>query len=159
MAEIDFKKDDVFKNRKFAYKDQERFENILNKDPFPITVRVEGATTAGNYGVFFHARMAYEIIYIAESHTVAGSDAGAVTLNIERLSGTEALDSGDEILVTAFDLKGTANTVSEKKGTALQNTKLSPGDRLALKDSGTLTAVAGVCVTLFIKPIGKGDYR
>lgn len=139
----------------------EDFQNIQNKDLIPVAVSLFGAdaATAAQYGVFFQARRPYKVIEISEIHTTAGSDAGAVTLNIERLSGTEALDSGDAICVSAFDLKGTANTTVPKKATQLQNVNLAIGDRLALDDSGTLTAVAGVNVTILLMPLGKGDYR
>lgn len=109
------------------------------------------AATATNYGVFFTATRPCTIKRISESHTTAGSDAGAVTLQVERLQGTEALNAGNELLVTAFNLKGTANTV--QTGTLVQTPTelaLNVGDRLALKDSGTLTAVAGVNVTVEI---------
>ena len=137
-------------------------ENILNKDGFYITVRIPGTQAAAfeNYDVFFHVRSACEIVWVTETHRVIGSDGGSVTVNIERLDSGTALDAGDEILKTAFDLKGTVSTPVIKEGTIdLQNTILSPNQRLALKDSGTLTAVTGLCVTLFIKPLSRGHYN
>ena len=138
-----------------------RFENIENKDLIPVHWSLNGtaAATATNYGKIFTALRAYDIIEVSEVHAVAGSDGGAVTLNLERLQGTEALGAGDEILATAFSLKSTANTVLTKKTTDLQNRKLSIGDRIALKDGGVLTAVDDVQVTILLKPLGKGDYR
>lgn len=135
-------------------------EDTINKDYIPISVKVHGAdaATAGNYGKFFIARRPYMVMEISEVHATAGSDGGAVELNIERLQGTEALNAGDEIIKTDFDLKGTANTVQTKKTTDLQNRTLKVGDRLALKDTGTLTAVNDVCVTVYLRPIGRGDY-
>lgn len=137
------------------------FEEIFNKDYTVITAKIPGtdAATASNYGKFFIAHKPYEIMEVSEVHATAGSDASAVTLNIERLQGTEALDSGDTVLVSAFNLKSTANTVVFKKTTALQNRTLYIGDRLALKDAGTLTAVNDVVITIILKPLGKGDYR
>lgn len=135
---------------------------IQRKDLVPITVCIPGtdAATAANYGKFFIALRPYEVAEVAEVHATAGSDGSDVTLNIERLQGTEALGSGDEILKTAFNLKGTANTVVTKSGYAdLQNRVLEIGDRLALKDAGTLTAVNDVVVTVLLKPLGRGDYR
>lgn len=136
-----------------------KYEDILNKDMLPITVSLFGtsAATAANYGVFFIAQRPYEVMEISEAHTTAGSSADAA-LNIERLQGTEALDAGDAICVAAFELDGTADTVVTKKSTALQNRVLSIGDRLALDDAGTLTNVAGVTVSILLKPF-KGDYR
>lgn len=108
------------------------------------------AATAGNYGIFFVATKPCSVKAISEVHTVAGTNASAVTLQVERLQGTEALDAGDLLLATAFNLKGTANTVQRGVLTSVNKTFLSlqVGDRLALRDSGTLTDVAGVCVTV-----------
>ena len=97
---------------------------------------------------------------IKEVHSTAGSDVGAVTLQIEKLTGTTALDSGSTLLSTAFNLKGTANTVVSYEGTRLTSSRqLVEGDRLALKDAGTLTDLAGVCVTIYYKYLGQGHYR
>lgn len=139
----------------------ERFENIENKDMLVVSTKVPGAQaqTASNFGAFFIAGRPYEVMEIRESHTVAGSDGGAVTLNIERLSGTEALNAGDEILTSDFDLKGTANTVQTSTPETIQNSQLLPGDRLALKDTGTLTALEDVVVTVYLKPLAKGNYK
>lgn len=112
------------------------------------------AATAGNYGVIFVADRDYEIIEARESHTTAGSDAGAVTLQIEKLTGTQALDAGVATLASTFNLKGTANTVQKVDATTTTpNNKIAAGDRLALKDTGVLTAVAGVAVTLVLRAI------
>jgi len=137
-----------------------RFEEIENKDMTVVSVSVPGtdAATATNYGKFFIARRPYEVMEVAEVHGAAGTG-GAATLDLERLQGTEALGSGDGICVAEFDLEGTADTVVTKKGVDLQNRTLEIGDRLALKDTGTLTSVADVCVTVLLKPLGKGDYR
>ena len=138
-------------------------EDIYNKDLIPVTVKLKNTdpATASNYGKFFIALRAYEVVEVAEVHGAAATSGSPVTLNIERLQGTEALGSGDNILVTPFDLKGTINTVVTRKGYngELQNRKLNIGDRLALKDSGATGNIADLVVTLLLKPLGKGDYR
>jgi len=105
------------------------------------------AATASNYGVFFVATRPCVVKAISESHTVAGSAGGAVTLTVERLKSGQALDSGTEMLTTPFDLKSIANT-PVRGAIARIPTGLSTGDRLALKDSGTLTSVAGVTINV-----------
>lgn len=117
----------------------------------PVSLVATSAATAANYGVFFIAQRNCVVVDIMEAHTVAGSDGGAVTLQVERLQGTTALDSGNVLLSTAFDLKSTANTYVRGALVKDGSTSLKRGDRLALKDSGVLTAVAGVCVTVTIK--------
>lgn len=134
--------------------------NIDNKDGFYVFGSLPGtaSATAGNYGVIFIATRPCEIMKISEAHTNAGSDATAA-LNIERLQGTESLNSGDEVLVTDLNLNTiAADTVTSRKGVELQNTILKPGDRVAIKDVGYITALAGVCVTIYLKPLGKGNY-
>lgn len=126
------------------------FGNIQNA-VFYVSHTIYGtdAATATNYGVFLIVPIACVVTGIQEVHQTAGSDAGAVTLNIEKLQSTDALDAGDEILASDLSLKATANTV--QTGTlsgTLANRSLAAGDRLAMKDAGTLTAVANVTVKI-----------
>lgn len=110
------------------------------------------AATAANYGVFFHATKNGYIEEVWESHKVAGSDGGTVTVDIERLSSGQALDAGSAMLASALSLKTTANT--PQQGTIssdITKRQFVKGDRLALKDTGTLTAVSGVVVTIVIR--------
>lgn len=138
-----------------------KFEDIVNKDLLPIPVSLPGAqaATATNYDVFFIAKRVYDVVEVSQRHGTVGSSGGAVTVGLERLQGTEALDSGDDVLIADFSLKSTINTVVTKKNVDLQNQRLNIGDSLALKDTGTLTNVAGLQVTVLLKPVGKGDYR
>jgi len=123
--------------------------------PIPVSTRLKNTdpATAANYGVFFVADRAYVFVSAAQTHGTKGTDAGAVTLQIERLQGTEALNSGDEILKTAFDLKGTINTTQYGEPKTDGTNQIFKGDRLALKDAGTLTDVANLAVTVYLKPI------
>jgi len=96
---------------------------------------------------FFIAPFDLTIKRIDYIHSTAGSDAGAVTLQVERLQGTEAPAAGDNLLSAAFNCKGTANTVQNGALTATTaSLTLSRGDRLGLNYTGTLTALAGVVV-------------
>lgn len=119
---------------------------------YPVAIRLKNtdAATAANYGVFFIADRAYNIIQVTEAHGTAGSDAGAVTLQLEHLTGTTAPDSGTELLVSSINLKGTANTVVYP---TVKSNSLQRGDRLCLKDAGTLTAVANVVVTIYLRAL------
>ena len=137
------------------------FKELQNKDYLVVKENIPGtnAATATNHGVFFIAIFRCELVEVNEVHQTLGTDGGAVTLDIERLQGTEALDAGDALLASTIDLKGTINTVVTPNLTATkENRILNKGDRLALKDSGVLTSVAGVCVTIKLKPLGKGHY-
>lgn len=107
-----------------------------------------------------------EIVEARESHVTAGSDAGGLTLTIEKLTGTQAPAGGANMFKTStFDLKGVvANTntrlqASAQTGlTAAQKAarNLSPGDRVGLTFTGTPTAVAGIGVTLVFKRNRRG---
>lgn len=116
------------------------------------TIQGTAAATAGNYGVFWVAPFACSIVNIQEVHQTAGSDAGSVTLDIEKLTGTQALDAGVTVTNTAVSLKGTANTVTTASlSSTLSSKQLSAGDRLAMKDTGVLTVVNNVTVIIEIK--------
>ena len=122
----------------------------------PITTKVMGtnAATSINYGIFFVNPLdrAFRVFAISEVHGTAGTDGSAVTLQIERLQGTESLGNGDDLLSSTINLKGTANTVQH--GSLVTNGQLlilEKGDRLALKQTGTATSVADVAVTIILK--------
>jgi len=119
------------------------FSNIYGKKVWiNHTIQGTGAATAANYGVFFIIPWSCTVKKIQEVHNVAGDDAGAVTLNIERLTTTEGPDGGDSILGTGLSLKATANVI--QTGTLTEtgdNLKLAIGDRLCMADLGNLTTI------------------
>ena len=135
------------------------WQDIINKDGFLISANISGllAATATNYGLFFTALYPCEILAISEVHQTAGSGSG--TLDVEKLTGTQALDSGSVLLSTPTSLTSTANTVVyPSMTTTYASRRMVKGDRLALKDGGTLTNVAGVQVTIYGKRLGRGHY-
>lgn len=121
---------------------------------FTVSAVLEGtsAATAANYGVIYTAPYACELIEAWETHKTAGTNGSAVTLSIEKLTSGTALDSGVAMIDSTFNLKGTADTPQRQKTTTiLTNRVLSPSERVALKDAGTLTDVAHVEVTLLFR--------
>lgn len=112
------------------------------------------AATAGNYGPFFIAPYPCQVMSVQEVHTTAGTDGSDVTLQVERLQGTEASGAGDDLLGTALNLKGTADTVQTGDLTAAKtNRQLVEGNRLGLVLSGTPTSVNNVVVTVWLKKL------
>jgi len=112
------------------------------------------AQTAGNYKIFFTAPFPCFVIGVTEVHGTANGS--ACTLQIERLEGTTAAGSGTNLLTSAFDLNGTANTTQYaglRTGNPLiSQTGLNLGDRLALKiASGSLSAIVNLNVTIQLK--------
>lgn len=130
-------------------------ELILKRNVLKIvSANVYGATaaTATNYGCFFIADRPYEVVSITESHNIEGSDLGAVTLTVEKCFSGSGTGTGAVLLATAFNLKSTANTpVFGTLTTTKASLLIKKGDRLVLKDSGTLTGVQDVCVTVILR--------
>lgn len=132
------------------------FDNLSQKKVYVHwTIPGSSAATASNYGVFWIAPVACTVTGFAEVHEVAGTAGGTVSLQLERLQGTEAPGAGDDLLNSALSLKSAANTVqygsitkSRTSGRGLAN--LAAGDRLCLKDSGTLTTLSNVTVVVTI---------
>lgn len=124
--------------------------------PAVIEVSVRPASLVDQ--AFFIANRAYQVTAVKEIHSTAGNDAGAVNLQVTKDTSTDAPGAGTDLLTNntnaGFDLKGTANTV--QSGTLTGTTaslQLAAGDRLSLDFAGTLTTLAGVLVTVSLKPI------
>ncbi|MBT3354810.1 MAG: hypothetical protein HN402_07825 [Candidatus Scalindua sp.] len=136
--------------------------DITKKDVLHETFTLGGdlSQTAAYFSYVITARKGMEIVAILEKHEVAGSDGAAVTLDVKHVPNGSAISAGTSLLAEEFDLKGTADTVVYKEGVALSSArKLSPYDSVGLETTGTLTSLEGVTVTVFYKPVGKGNYQ
>jgi len=107
---------------------------------------------------FFIADRAYQVTRIDEIHATAGTDGSAVNLQVTKDTGTDAPGAGTDLLTNntnaGFDLKGTANTVQNGALTGTTATlQLAAGNRLSLDFAGTVTSLAGLVVTVVLKPI------
>lgn len=132
---------------------------VAKRAPVVVSVSLPLNGDAVDQNVFIADRE-YTVEAVRESHAVAGSDVGAVTLDVKKATGTTAIASGTTVLGSTFDLKGTANTVVTKTraNAGVVSTPvatLSAGDRLGFDITGTTTAVAGVCVSIVLNPTGK----
>lgn len=106
----------------------------------------------------FIADRAYQVTRVDYSHATAGTDVSAVNLQLAKQTGTQAIGSGVNLLTNntnaGFDCKGAINTVQNGTLTATTaNLQLAAGNRLALDFTGTITSLAGVLVTVQLKPI------
>jgi len=127
----------------------------------PIITNLPGTTaqTAANFTTpFFIAQRSYEVIKITERHETAGSDAGAVTLQLVKVPSGTAPASGLSVMSATLSLKTTANTnqfgaISQVITSSVADRVLVAGDSLALVSSGTLTALVGVTVSVLLKAI------
>lgn len=132
---------------------QVAFSDIQNRVFLvPWTVVGTSAATATNYGTFFTAPYNCTVIGFTEVHQTAGTDGGTVSIQLEKLTGTQAPDSGIVLLSSALSLKTTANTVQTGSLVGLLSTKqMYKGDRLCLKDAGVLTTVSNVNVDVVLQ--------
>lgn len=133
---------------------------IAKRAPVVLTITLPLNGDVVDQDVFVSDR-AYRVLEVQESHGTKGTDAGAVTLDVVKATGTTAIASGTTVLSSTFDLKGTINTVVTKsiKNGGLVSTPagyLAAGDRLGFNITGTTTAVAGAVVTIVLEPV-TGD--
>jgi len=103
--------------------------------------------------MFFIADEDYEVVKVQEVHGTAESSAETLTLQVERLQGTESSGSGDDLLSSAIDLKGTADTVVEGSVVSDGSQKLDAGDRLGVVISDSGTEIDNVIVQVELKRI------
>src|SRR3990167_10421469 len=119
-----------------------------------ITEKDTEAGSSASYDTFFVADYDLEIIAAEESHRTAGTDPGAVTLDIYKLTTGQVRASGVTVLSGTFNLKSTAQTPVRKTATTTKaNRILKQGDRLALVDAGTLTSVNHMTLTIYFLPL------
>lgn len=94
----------------------------------------------------------WQLIAVTEVHAVAGSDGGAVTLQVTKDVSTDAPGAGTDLLSTALNLKSTANTpVDGALVTTTATVTFAAGNRLSIDFAGTLTALQGVNLVAILK--------
>jgi hypothetical protein len=107
---------------------------------------------------FFIADQAYEVSAALEIHSVAGSDGGAVTVDVVKDSSGTAPTGGVSVLASTFDLKATANTYQVLSSSSTPSViALAAGDRLSVNFTGVLTSVAGLVIEVILNPGYSGD--
>jgi len=134
------------------------FKAVADRAPVIVTVHMPLTADAIDRNVFVADRP-YDVISVSESHGTAGNDAGAVTLDVVKATGTTAVASGSTVLGSTFNMKSTANTPvhkTRKNGGVLSTpvATLAQGDRLGFNITGTTTAYADGVVTVVLRPSG-----
>jgi hypothetical protein len=118
-----------------------------------LNVPLQTATDATDQNAFIADR-AYQVVSVSEVHSVAGTDAGAVTLAVNKCTGTQAASAGANILTSTLNLKNTANTVASGTLSATAaNSVLAAGNRIAFDITGTTTGLVGAVVTIVLRPV------
>lgn len=115
-----------------------------------VQLKSTDAATTANYGVVFIADRSYEVVEMSETHATASSDTTPPTLALELLAKGVAKGSGTVISVGTINLHATADT---PQTVACKNTVIARGQRLSLKQTTTPTALAGVEVTIVLRPV------
>lgn len=99
---------------------------------------------------FFIADRTYE--FVCASLTYATTNAGALTCNLVRDTGTTAAGGGTSLQSGTFNLNTTANTPLFATLLGVQSNYLLQGDRLGLHYSTTVTNLAGLCLAVKLIP-------
>jgi hypothetical protein len=129
-------------------------DHVSEREPLPVSLVGATPATAANYTTCFIADRPYVVTGVQEIHATAGTDAGAVTLDITKDTGTGAPASGSSVLVSGtFNLKGTANTLQTILAANSGVAQFAVGDRLALKLTGVPTSLASLQVQISIRSI------
>ncbi len=130
------------------------FKNPANSNPkarvqsFTVNTLLPGTdgATAANYDRFFTAPAKCVVDSVVATWSTASSSG---TLNVEKVPSGTAQGSGTDLLSSTIDTSGSANT--NNTGT-LETTKatveLAAGDSLATVNSGTLTSLVNLQVTV-----------
>ena len=119
-------------------------------DTIVVTFGLSANASLADQAVFLADR-SYQVVAISEIHATAGTDGGAVNLQVTKDTGTTAPGAGTDLLTNnanaGFNLKGTANTVQAGTLTVTAaSLLLAAGDRLSVDFAGVLTTLAGVLV-------------
>ena len=107
---------------------------------------------------FFIAQLPCKLVGASYIHATAGTDTGAVNVQITKDTGTNAPGAGTDLLTNntnaGFNCKGTINVVQTGTLVDAEATRtLAAGDRLSLDFAGTTTALAGVSVAVRLQYI------
>lgn len=133
----------------------QKYDNVIAGTRHSISFHLR---TIASHNIYI-AHAVERVVAISLVPTIVGSDGSAVTLQVQRLQGTEDEGSGNDLLDTVFDLKATINTVISGVLTtaiAAGTTTLAIGDRLAVELAGTSTA-AIAALTIVLQTVKQSD--
>jgi hypothetical protein len=103
---------------------------------------------------FFIAQRPWRVAAVREIHSTAGTDAGTLTAEVNKCTGTETPSTGTAVhTANEFNLKATVNTVQVGTLATGSVLELAVGDRLAVDIVGVTTASAGVCISVDLIPV------
>lgn len=131
-------------------------------DRAPVRVNYQQNAAAGTLtgGLLFVSDGYYQIVEARASHDVNGGASAAIDVVVVR---NGAAMTGTTMLASAFVLASGARTSQRRAGATLTATKanqfVNPGDSIGAVASGTLTAVAGVAVSIVLQQVRPNRQR
>jgi hypothetical protein len=102
-----------------------------------------------------------EIVWASEIHEVLGTDGSAVTADLVKVADGTIAASGTSLLASTFNLKATVCTQQKRTisaGTLASDRIIYAGQRLAINFGGTMTAVAGVNITVVLRRLRQPSW-
>jgi hypothetical protein len=118
----------------------------------PLSSKVVVALSASSASQ--HAFIADEALELVGVREVHGTASTSGTLQVEKLTGTQAAGAGTSMLTGTVSLSGTANTVvSGTLVSSIATKRLAAGDRVGLVIAGTMTNLANCVVELIFKRV------
>lgn len=102
-----------------------------------------------------------EIVWASEIHEVLGTDVAAVTADLVKVADGTIVANGTTLLASTFNLKATVCTQQKRTlsaGTLAADRIIYAGQRLAINFSGTMTAVAGVNITVVLRRLNRPSW-
>lgn len=119
-----------------------------------VTIFEDTGAAVGQFDAwFFVAPRKLRVIDVREVHAVAGTDAGAVTAQLTKVTSGQAPLAGVAVLAATVDLKAAANTpVNPALTTTDANRVLAAGNGLAIDFTGVFTSLRGVIVIVTLVP-------
>lgn len=128
------------------------------KDAFTITKTFAGNAETVDCPLYVCPLGAeYEVVEVIERHETIGTNGGAVTMDIVKAADGVAVAGATTLLQSTFNMKSTAatlvrKTVANSGLVVAQGTRtLTPGQTLGVDFTGTMTALAGVSVTVVMR--------
>lgn len=124
---------------------------------FALYVQTAAAGTAPSAFVFINppgSGETYEVMEVSYNFDVAGG-AGAQA-DVSVVAAAAAITAGTTVLSSVIGMTAGARTAAKKSLTATKaNRYIRAGSALAVVTSGTLTALAGLCVQILLQPLNR----
>jgi hypothetical protein len=125
----------------------------------------QGVTTATadlvDQTIFIATDCDYEIVGASEVHSAIATNGGTVSIDLRKSSSGTTVVAGTSVLASVFNAKSTADTPVHKtiSNGGLASTQagrtILKNQRLGVDFVGTLTALEGVNVTCFLRPVRR----